>query len=513
MKHLFAFLLTVATGCFYTATAQPGSPDPAFGGGDGIVSTSFFPEHHATPGGVAIQPDGRIVTVGGTWKPLSGLPEQMAIARYMPNGSPDPTFDNDGKATFLLPGFSIDANDVIILPDGKILCCGSAWVDDQGYFLLARFLPDGKPDNSFDDDGFVTLQVGAINGYGEKMAVQPDGKIVMVGSANNSGYSEFALVRFKANGTPDPFFGGGDGIVTTPVGESYARVKDIVIQPDGKIVVGGSGTWNGFEDWAALRYNSNGTLDNSFSGDGIASLALTSANDEVQAVLLQPDGKIVLAGSAGQTGNASGDPSFAVARLTAGGQPDNTFHGTGVNLINTNNKPEAGYAAVLQPDGKILLGGCSLQPVANEFIYDFTLLRVTANGQPDNSFGIGGVSVLATSPSSDFMYDLAMQPDGKIVAVGNGIFNNFQNFVTARFLSGLTVGTDAPDVFDGVASVFPNPVSDCSTLQYRLKTDKTLSVNLYKPATMKSDSCSTMLCPPAPISCVSRLPTAGTPSG
>lgn len=477
MKKLL-LLPGVAALLFANASlAQPGAPDPSFGGGDGFTTTSFLTEGHANANAVAIQPNGRIVAAGEAWIPDGTASGMIALARYMPNGSLDPTFDSDGRAYLALANYSISASDVQILPNGKILVCGGAWNDNQGLFLLARFNADGSPDTGFDGDGIVTTKVGIAYEYFYAMALQSDGKIVAVGYVNLSGYIEVAVLRYNANGTLDNSFGGGDGIVSTPTGESDSQAQDVVIQPDGKILAAGYAVANGYKDFALLRYNANGTPDNSFGGfDGQVTLSLTSKNDQATNMVLQPDGKIVLAGP---TGNVNDDSMFGAARFNANGTPDNSFDGDGVALVNINDHFESVSALALQPDGKILLGGCSQQPVGNSYIYDFALIRLGANGQRDFGFGNNGIATLATSPSSDFMYAMTMQPDGKIVAAGNARLGDYNSFSVARFLSGITVGTANFEENNFNLRVFPNPVGENSALEYELSDAARINIRLY----------------------------------
>ncbi len=417
-KSLIPLLFFAFSAAF--SFAQPGSPDPSFGGGDGFdVLPSFLPDGHAVANAVAVQPNGRMVVAGDAWIPGQNGVGQIAVVRYMPNGSLDPTFGGgDGIVLQGLASFDLFVSDVVIQPDGKILCVGGAEAADQkNYSLLARFNTDGTPDLSFDSDGLVTTHIGGFSESCSALGLQADGKILVAGNANLSGYNEVMVLRYKVNGTLDNTFGGGDGIVTTSVGESYSAASDLLVQSDGKIVIGGYAITNGFEDFLALRYTANGTLDNTFSGDGKIMVSFTAQNDRSSSIALQPDGRIVLAGDAGHTG-APANIEMAVLRLKADGTPDNTFSGDGQTVIPVSSWGEYARDVLVQPDGKILVGGAGR---VNANVYHFALARLNNNGTPDNSFNGDGIVIFPLGPNQSEIYGLTLQPDGKVVAARLGI--------------------------------------------------------------------------------------------
>ena len=463
--------------------AQPGTPDPSFGGGDGFSTASFLTNGHASPDAVVVQPNGRIIVAGGTWIPNGSENSHIALARFMPNGMLDNTFGGGtGKVTVSPVNMHAYIEDMVLLPDGKILCAGGAWGDGETKesILLARFNPDGTPDSSFDGDGFVITQVGNFDLYASSIALQADGKIIVAGCINLTGYEEFAILRYKSNGVLDNTFGGGDGIVATPVGESYTGLCDVLVQPDGKIVAAGYAVLNGFEDFAMVRYKSDGTLDHTFGvGDGIVMVSFTNKDDDAYSMALQPDGKIVLAGISGYQGGS--DNEMAVARFTTAGTLDQTFGGgDGLATVHITDNVDAARAVSIQADGKILLGGHSRHDAPGGTPYHFTLVRITSGGLPDPSFGDGdGISILPVSSSGDFIHAMTLQADGKVVVAGNATFNYNQNFVVARFLTGLTLDTKAPAIFSGKISLYPNPIREQASLEYELQTTEKVAVNLY----------------------------------
>jgi uncharacterized delta-60 repeat protein len=273
-----------------------GSLDTSFSG-DGKQTTAggFF---EAT--GVALQADGKIVAVGTTGS-------DFALARYNPNGSLDPSFSGDGKQTTDFAFGVAGARGMAIQADGKIMAVGESLAG----FALARFNPNGSLDTSFSGDGLQTNDFGGA-AAGRKVAVQGDGKIVAVGQGGSGG--DFALARYNPDGSLDPSF-SGDGLQTTDFyWEAADGARDVAIQANGRIVAVGAGVGGPTgTDFGLARYNANGSLDTSFSGDGRRRTSFTagrSSSDYVNGVALQGDGRIVAVGVGGG--------EFALARYLGG---------------------------------------------------------------------------------------------------------------------------------------------------------------------------------------------------
>ena len=273
----------------------------------------------------------------------------------------------------------------------------------------------GTLDTTFDDDGlFRTAFDFSVGTVGTGVALQADGKIVIVGSQTGTvaNDSDFSVVRLNANGGLDPSFGGngGTGRVLTPIlSSSEDTANDVLIQPDGKILVGGSSLRNGTNlDFALTRYLSNGMLDNSFDQDGKVTTGLGSNGDIIFSLALQADGKIV---AAGQTGNAN--KNFAVVRYDANG-------GNAVQFQTTDfgSNDEQARRVLSQADGKILVVGESDSLVV--------LARYMPNGQLDPSFGSGGKvrTNLFFAEAFGRGCDAALQSDGKIVVAGIDLNSN-----------------------------------------------------------------------------------------
>ncbi len=336
-----------------------GTLDPTFAG-DGRQTTNFGAQDGAH--GVVLQADGKIVAVGRAGG--GGL----AVGRYMPNGSLDPTFSGDGKQT-ANPGTG-EAKAVALQANGKIVVAGTAGFGPESRaFVVARFNPNGSLDASFSGDG-VQVTVFAAPGSNRcrcgarGVAVRSDGKIIAVGFA---GVADFALARYNPNGSLDPNFSGDGKQVTDFGGAEYANA--VALQPDGKVVAVGSQSGEGiFFAFALARYNANGSLDPSFSGDG-KQLTNFGGDAVARGVALQGDGKIVAVGKA-----ITGEPAdqFAVARYNPNGALDPTFSGDGRQRTGFGEGGSANAVAI-QPDGKIVaVGGGELANAGND---DFLLAR------------------------------------------------------------------------------------------------------------------------------------------
>lgn len=342
----------------------------------------------------------------------------LAAASY---GRLDTTFNATGSTpgTVIHPlGSGGDhANSLALQPDGKIVVAGgtsvSANVDD---FVIVRYNADGTLDTSFNGTGVATAHIG-LGGAASGVVVQPDGKLVAAGSADSGGSAggDFALVRFNSDGSLDTSFGAG-GTVTTDLGGNADSASDIAIQSDGKLVVSGYTSSNSGPalTFALARYNSDGSLDTSFGSNGKVITSLSSANGEGVMLSLQPDGKIVIAST---YDNGLGADSL-LARFNTDGTLDTSFNpiGSPAGVVKTSLGSQGAVSAVVvQPDGKIVAGGYSGTPAV------MTLLRYNADGSLDTGFGTNGVTT-TTLNSSHFaaIQALAVLPNGNIVAGGYG---------------------------------------------------------------------------------------------
>jgi uncharacterized delta-60 repeat protein len=407
---VFALAASTAVIVLATAAAAPADLDPTFGTG-GKVVTDFGGSEHAN--GVAILGNGKIVVAGA-----SG--DDFALARYLPDGSLDPVFDGDGKVTTDFGGDE-QARGVAIQADGRIVAAGTHTAG-KSYFAVARYRRDGSLDTSFASDGTVVTGFGQ-SAFGEAVAIQGDGKIIVAGGGN---YEGFALARFDPDGSLDESFGDG-GLVTTVISGAADGAEALAVQPDGRIVAAGAAglVWWASTDFALARYLPDGSLDPSFDGDGrvTTNFAMTGAcptRDGASDVVLQADGKILAAGWV--NGGALAEDAFAFARYNPDGSLDarggdwpldTSF---GVDGLVTTILPgfdEGAVGVALQSDGKIVAAGH--QNSANG--YEVALVRLDYAGDPDPGFGAAGL-VTIDFDTEAVAADVAIQNNGAILVVG-----------------------------------------------------------------------------------------------
>lgn len=326
--------------------------------------------------------------------------------------------------------FSADASAVAITSDGKIVTVGLLQNGAENDLLISRFNADGSPDATFSGSGNVLVGFNGTSEAGHGVAVQSDGKIVAVGEAEVSGFKQFIVIRYLPEGDPDLDF-GGTGYVLTNIGTGDDRALSVALQPDGKIVVAGSSSDPDFfeQKFTVVRYNTNGSLDTTFNGTGVVTTAFDVIDSicEAYSVLVQPDGKIVLAGAL-----YTSITQFALARYNANGSLDTTFNSTGMVTTSLGNGGYAiGRQAAHQADGKILVTGY----VFNNGGYDFGLVRYNPNGSLDTTFNTTGKVLTDFAGRHDYAESVAIDAMGMIVVGGwsKNTIDFSSDFAIARY--------------------------------------------------------------------------------
>ncbi len=378
--------------------------------------------------GIAIQTDGKIVATGYGSTGTS----EFALARYNTNGTLDLSFGVGGTVT--TPMGSTQGTAVVIQPNGKIVVAG--FDSNASLFMVARFNTDGSLDTSFNGSGINITPLGDSDSVATTVALQPDGRIVAAGYATVGGVQQFVVARYTAAGVLDTSF-NGVGYTLTPVGTTSSQAFGVALQSDGKIVVSGQALDGSNQEVAVARYTTVGVLDAAFGVGGIQKTSV-GTNDSGNAIAIQPDGNIVVAGTA----TIGGTQEFLVQRYTTAGVLDATF-GTAGSVTTPIGDFAAAYAVAIQQNGKIVAAGYG--PFS-----DFALARYTADGVLDPSFNTTGTvsTPLSTQAQAAAM---ALQSDGKIVVGG---FANVPNeFALARYFG------------DTIIPPTPTPTSNACALR------------------------------------------------
>ena len=455
-----AGVLFVLTMQLNRAGAAAGDLDPTFGAG-GKVVTDFRSGVPDQAIGVTLQPDGKIIAVGTTgMQPLIGDPNadttlaDFAVARYNSDGSLDQTFGNGGKVTTDFFGHHDVAFAVKVQTDDKILVVGYAYhppLDDD--VALARYNPDGSLDQGFGNGGKVTTDIFGDYDAAFGVIVLPSGKIIAVGSTwRSASQDDIALVCYNPDGSLDTSFGSG-GKVATDMGKNVDDIAVGSLFGSGKIVVVGftnstlfSGNaplgpnLYGDGDFAIARFNLNGSLDTSFGASGKVITDLSGGEDVAVAAALQPDAKIIAAGTRGGTSQ-----DFALVRYNPDGSLDTTFGSGGKVYTDFSGGHDIAFSLGLQPNGKIVatgVVGMNLTLAAPQYSPNtdaphaqFGLARYNSDGSLDNTFGTGGKIITDFFGTNGFAMGSTQQTDGKIVVVGS-VYTSAtdSSFALARYL-------------------------------------------------------------------------------
>jgi len=350
-------------------------------------------------------------------------------------GDLDTSFGDGGKVTINLPGRSVYCAALAMQTDGKIIVVGNASSPED--IVVGRLNTDGLADTTFGNDGFVITDFSNSADSAYAVALQTDGRIVIAGgSYKGSAISEdFALARYNVDGSLDTSFGNG-GKVTTDFSGAGDVAFNVVIQTDGKIVAGGSANNpnSHSSDFALARYNANGSLDSSFGSGGKVVTDFFGRFDAITSLAIQPDGKIIGAGYTMKS-TAADSIDFALARYDAGGSLDPGFGISGKTTTDFFGFTDNIEAVRLGKNGAIIVAGECFSGHGNDFD-NFALARYKANGTLDESFGTDGKVFTDFAGHQDGAFALAIQSDDKIIAAGLSIVGDpsaGNDFALARY--------------------------------------------------------------------------------
>lgn len=421
MKKLyFLVLFLVSTSTIF---ALPGDLDTTFGVSGGYVVSDFLGlQSYETVNDVIVQSDGKI-TIAGSVTPSVNLTDFL-VARYNVDGTLDTTFSGDGIFTLNFGGAD-EVHAIALQSDGKIVAVGE-W-GSSGSNYVFRLNANGSLDTTF---GGGTGRVQVVAGKALSVAIQPsDGKIVVGGYTN---LNEATICRLNPDSVLDTTF-DTDGIA---VFTQIIRANDVAIQSNGRIVFTGSSGG----DTATARILSNGALDSSFNSSGVVTTPIYAANNEGDAVLIQSDGKILVSGG--------GDNEASLIRYNSNGSLDSTFDGDGIRLHLINSNGDNFYNDLAQqPDGKILAVGTITYGVTALVRDSFTLSRFNLDGSFDNSFDANGN---VKSQWCEYATGMFLHTDGKIVVVGREYADTDWGTCTQRFnADGSVDSTFNPNIPNG----------------------------------------------------------------
>lgn len=453
---------------------QPGTLDTTFAQqGFSIKDRSTFESILA----FTVQPDGKIVAVG--FSEESGV-SKMVVLRYLPDGSLDGTFALNGvlESSFL-PSANI-AQAVTLQPDGKILVAGytingevASTFNEE--LVVLRLNANGVPDITFGTSGAAILSLG----YNERpigIRVTNNGKILVAGNVFHGTASNFFITRLNSNGSVDSGFGlnGLNQLYISNGLWNYCQAMEI--QPDGKILLAGEAKTFSGTNFALVRLTSNGMYDQTFSGDGKVTHNISPTDDGAQAMLLLPDGKILLGGYALDANNKT---EIALTRFTEDGSLDNTYGDAGKVLTQMGTDYSALADLSLTSLGNIIVAGTAKRYPS---YFDFFLAKYKPDGTLDGSFGDQGITFTDYDGHYDGISDAQILPDGNILVAGTGVktANSISEFLLARYWFGEDSGTE--DIAKIVASAwaYPNPTSERKlTLSYNLLEASKVSLDLY----------------------------------
>jgi uncharacterized delta-60 repeat protein len=410
-----------------TVYGPPGSLDTSFAGGKLLLGAGAGDDY---ANAIAVQPDGKIIVAGRAAEHLG----DFALIRLERDGQLDPTFGDGGRVLTDFFGAHEGIHAITLQPDGKIIAVGVSNVQGSGDdFAVARYLPDGSLDTTFGDQGKVTTTLGPDADTAYAVVLQPDGKIVVGGDSSrgsNTTGLDFALVRYEANGRVDRTW-GNEGITLSPMRDGNARdtiyaLAVQTIEGEARIVAtGGEG------DFSAARYRSDGTVDNTFNFDiGTLTNIFGSVIGAAHAIAITPTGEIAIAGQI--------EHNVAVVRLTSAGRLDESFNGTGTQItkVSTTNQ-NWGQALAVEPDGKLVVAGYVWEGASSSG--NFAVLRYNTDGALDTTFGSTGIVVtpVAAGTKPDQANAVALQRDDRvptlrIVTAGNASDTN-SDFAIARY--------------------------------------------------------------------------------
>jgi uncharacterized delta-60 repeat protein len=335
-----------------------GTADATFGTA-GAVDISLGGSAQDTARSVVVQPDGRILVAGST-RNIGTTMDDFAVTRLNGDGSVDTTFGTNGVTEVDFESLPDTGSEVLLQSDGRIVVTGTAsseptpglgWAGD---YAAIRLTSGGQLDPTFGSGGRTRVNLAGYTDIANAAALAPDGSIVIVGRAADDGGDppDVGVVKLTPDGARDPSFRGGGFFVHDFANGDRDEAKDVVVQPDGRIVIVGYLVGDSGSDYLAARLHADGERDTTFGG-GAAVIAMSTGNDMAEGVALAADGDVIVVGSSPSTTVSD----FGIARLSSAGLPDTAFDGDGLLYVDFFAAADGAHAVEVQDDGKILVSG------------------------------------------------------------------------------------------------------------------------------------------------------------
>ena len=439
----------ISNNMFLVQFDNNGSIDNGFGT-NGVVDPNINNLYY--PNKMIVQSDEKILVVGSI---ENNSQADMGLIRFNRDGSLDPDFGLGGIASYERSGTE-NGNDLAIQSDGRIVAVGQAYDGSDWDFEIVRFLPSGEPDPTFGAGGFVTYDFNALSDFANAVALQSDGKILVVGSTGNDLARDVALARFTSDGLLDEGF-GVDGQVVYDFESGYGQATSVILEGN-DIIVGGSWSdyWGSSIDKTTeavlIGFTSEGAQETNFGTDGSV-IFHGIADVQIHDVILQSDSKILVAG---HTSGAMFDDIY-LARYESDGSLDLAFGEDGIVVTSFSASDDHACALALQSDGKILVTGFSYD--ADNHNYEMIIVRYTDTGQIDLSFGDEGKTSFDNLGYSWFIEDIVFDSSGMILVAGRQYIGGDSDIGVVRFTQdgvldkSVVINEPNPGIFSGESFV------------------------------------------------------------
>lgn len=465
MKKITLLLLLGQFLAGISVVAQEGSLDTGFGEG-GIVKTSFLPDSGVFTS-LGIQTDNKIIASGVYRDQGAFSYNRGVIMRYNHDGSPDTNFGNDG---IILNELVV--NDIYyssIYTDLVVLPDDTFIVCGYAvqHAVLKKFHADGTPFLNFGTNGTVQAPNNVLF---KSLCIQPDGKIVVGGSFGITNLGDnFCVMRFNSDGTVDDEF-GENGLSWVSISNLDDAIQAIAIDNSGRIVAAGYSDDSGnslFSEVTLTRFTADGLFDATFGTNGVVTTSYTdSSTDNVYAMIMLPDDRFITGG------RINGD--MALTKYNKDGDLELSFSDDGFSIIEPGTGESGVFDLVLQPDNKIVAAGYYFTGIGQQGPMNSALIRLTPNGAPDNNFGELGVVITNTDEDSDQFSAVVLPADGGILCAGS----SYTSFCMAKYKSTIELGVLDFSLANSVI-VSPNPITPYTTLNYTLTSEEKVTLELF----------------------------------